>query len=137
MKKVNFLCLVVIIAAFLTSCMCDPYSDKRPFDYGDAKWICEETYIYFTVDLTEEEYYYPKGEIEINGAIYPCEFSFIHQTNVLHILVYNTEDFSPENMLARIDGECDFSPDTLVFHIDKDRDEVFNGKYDTLTFSRN
>ena len=138
MKKAVFVCWVLILSVYFISCMGDPYSDKRPFDYGYSQWICEDPYIYFTVDTTEEEYYYPKGEIEINGELYPCEFSFIHQTNVLDILVYNYryKDTSIEYKLGEIDGECDFSPDILIFHIDKERDNIFDGKYDTFTFYR-
>ena len=134
MKKAGFLCLLLILTAIFTSCFWDPYSDKRPFDYGDAQWVCEELPIYFTVDTEEEEYYYPKGKIEIDGVIYPCEFFFIHKTNELGINVYKTEDLSPDNLLGEIDGDCDFFPDTLVFHIDKKWDTIFDGKYETLTF---
>ncbi len=137
MKRVCFLCLVLIISVFLTSCTWDPYSDKRPFDYGDAQWVCEDPYLCFTVDTTEENYYYPKGEIRINDSTYPCEFNFIHQTNQLYVVVYKSENFSIKNRLGEIEGECDFSSDVLVFHIDKNRDTIFDGKYDTMTFYRN
>ena len=35
-----------------------------------------------------------------------------------------------------ITGECDFSPETLVIHVDREEDTLLNGKYETLTFHR-
>ena len=35
--------------------MCDPYAGKRPSDYDDAKWVCEEPNIWFEVNSDEEE----------------------------------------------------------------------------------
>lgn len=135
-KRANFLCMVLIFSIFHVSCMWDPYSNERPFDYENAKWVCEDPYIYFNVDKTEE-YYYPHGEIQFNDSTYPCKFYFIHQTNELQVVVYKTDNFLTENIIGEIDGECDFSSNALVFHIDKKRDTIFDGKYDTMKFYKN
>ena len=63
----NSIALVCFFAVILSGCMCDPYAGKRPSDYDDAKWVCEEPNIWFEVNSDEEESYYPKGEIVYNN----------------------------------------------------------------------
>jgi len=122
--------------------MNDPYSGKRPFDYGDATWICDEYNIWFRVDMQKEDYD-PQGKIQLNDNTYFCKFYFIHQTNQLSISVYPLEyenilDTERDRafILAELHGECEFSKDSFVLFVDKTRDTVFDGKVDKMIFVR-
>ncbi len=74
MKRIGvFICCIFLL---LPGCMNDPYSEKRPFDYGDATWICEEYDIWFCVDMEKEDYYYPEGKIQLDHNTYFCKFFY-------------------------------------------------------------
>ncbi len=133
-KEFCFLCLFLFILS-LTSCMRDPYADKRPVDYGDAVWVSENPEIYFTVDTSSEEHYYPIGYVLVDGKQYLCDFSFVHQTNRLIIYIFDGDTVVPNGWIGQIDGNCDFSPDSFVMHIEGDT--VFAGKYESITFYKN
>lgn len=141
MKRAGvFLCCILTL---LITCACDPYSGKRPFDYGRATWICEEYSIWFCVDMEQEDYYYPKGKIQLNGNIYFCKFYFIHQTNQVSISVYpleyeNISDAALDTnfMFGELHGECKFSEDSFVLFVDEARDTVFDGRVDQMIFVR-
>ena len=91
-KKSTIVCcgFMVICAMIFTSCMWDPYSDERPYDYGNATWICstDDFTLWFDVDLEQEEYYDPEGGLVLDDTTYFCKYWFIHQTNQLTISVY-------------------------------------------------
>ena len=102
MRCKRIACLFLILSFLeLCGCMWDPYSGKRPFDYGEARWISEEGDMYFNV---EDEYTNPlTGKIEISGKLYVCEYWFIHQTNQLSIDVFETEeDASDRNIMVEL-----------------------------------
>ena len=135
-RFVELICVVAFCFA-LNSCNFDPYSDTRPFDYGDAKWICKNPEAWFLVDLTQEEYYYPKGEIIFNNQSIQVKFRFIHQTNQVFIDLLNCGDSSSiTGYDSLLDGKCTFSPEKLVIKVDKTTDTMFNGKYDEIVFKR-
>ena len=134
----NSIALVCFFAVILSGCMCDPYAGKRPSDYDDAKWVCEEPNIWFEVNSDEEESYYPKGEIVYNNQTIQVVFKFVNQTNRVFINQYSYADayrISGDNCV--FGGECEFSPEKLIIKIEKDTDTVFNGEYDELVFIRN
>ena len=131
-KKLNCFCCLFFAVLLLSSCTYDPYSDQRPFDYGNAEWISETPEIYFSVDTAMDEYYYPLGRIMIDDTEYLCKFWFIHQTNQLHILVYMDENATPEMCIGEIKGDCDFFPDHFIMYIDYDT--VFDGQYNSIIF---
>lgn len=139
-KAVILVCLFLVL---LTGCISDPYSNKRPFDYGEAKWVCEEHNIWFCVDMKKEDYYYPEGEVQLDGNTYFCKFYFIHQTNQVSISVYPLEYATiPDTerdrckILAELDGDCSFSKESLTIFVETESDTIFNKKIDSLTFLR-
>lgn len=120
--------------------MTDPYYGERPYDYGNAKWVCDSYNVWFEIDVSNEDIRRQKGEIEIDGVVYPCIILFAMQTDIVDIYI----DYPLEALLFNaaemnngiIAGECDFSPETLVIHVDREKDTLLNGKYETLTFHR-
>ena len=142
-KKVLIICICTVM--LLTGCQWDPYSDRRPFDYGEARWVCatDDYEISFNVDKELEDYCHPEGELVYNGESHFCKFYFIHQTNQLHISVYPIEYANlPDNERNRdrklydIIGTCEFSPKSFVFNIDKNRSTLLNEGENKLIFTR-
>ncbi len=126
-----FLCLSFI------SCNFDPYHGKRPWDYGSAKWVCEDPKAWVEVDVESEEFDFPKGEVIINDRPIKFRLCFIHQTNQVFFQITEKTSNSIFYEVPEFSGECTFAPDKLVIKVDKDSDTVFSGKYDELVFTRN
>ncbi len=137
MKKLAVFLIMVPVLLIMNGCNFDPYDGKRPFDYGAAKWISEEPSAWFVVDPDDDEYYYPKGEIVIDNQAIQVRFRFINQTNRIFIDLINSNNSS--NITGYndvIDGECTFSPEKLIIKIEPEKDTLFHGQYDTITFVR-
>ena len=43
-------CMAAALLCMLLLCACDPYDGYRPYDYGEAKWVCEEYDAWFLID---------------------------------------------------------------------------------------
>ena len=43
-------CAAIMLLCVLSLCACDPYDGYRPYDYGEAKWVCEEYDAWFLID---------------------------------------------------------------------------------------
>ena len=136
LKKLICLSCLFIVPFLIMSCTWDPYSGQRPIDYGDAKWVCTDPSIYFTVDTSLEDASYHFGEIDINGQLFPCRVDFIHQTNQAWIDVFESQSLTLDSRIGEIHGACDFSEDSIVVHIDLENTTVFNGRYESITFYR-
>lgn len=141
MKKAGV--LICCFLVLLTGCTYDPYSDQRPFDYGESKWICDEYDIWFYINPEKEDYYYPEGELRLEGNEYFCKFYFIHQTNQVAISVYPLEyaaipsaERDCNSTLAELHGDCSFSEEFFTLFVDSERDTIFHGKVEKLTFFR-
>lgn len=135
--------LICCMLLLLTSCMSDPYSDQRPADYGEAKWVCDDYNFWFCVDYEKDDYYDPEGELQIGDNRYFCKFYFIHQTNQLHISVYpikyatvSYESLDREAMICSIEGDCDFSNDKFTFYINKVSGDISGFDVKETTFRR-
>ena len=137
MRKAFALILGVILALSLGGCNYDLYSGKRPYDYGAAKWVCEEASVWFTVDPDAKEYYSPEGEIQIGDQTKPCKLFFIHQTDQVSLTILKTERPNDNELYdGELEGVCTFSPDRLVIKVDTGNDTIFGGKYEELIFVR-
>ena len=85
----------VIFCIFLCSCFYNPYSSKKPSEYGKAEWICEEYNVSFQADPeNKNDAYYSEGEILIDGQTWACEFWFTWRISELTINVFLTVDES-------------------------------------------
>ena len=131
MKKLVMLVCIIAILLCASSCNFDPYSGKRPYDYGNAEWTCEEISARFVVDEAREEYYYPEGEIEVGDTAYRLKLYFVHQTNQVIISAF---DGVTDAKIAELYGECLFSENELCIEVDAERDTLFEGKHETITF---
>ena len=128
MKKI-ILVLVILSFLLLIGCNIDPYDGERPFDYGDAEWVCEDPLAYFVIDADSEEYYSPRGEICLDDQLVEFQLIFVHGTDKVFLNV-TSRDVSGE-----LNGECVFSPEKLIIIVNKETDTLFYGKYDELIFT--
>lgn len=132
MKKTLIISCILIILITFSGCVfsTDFYSGKRPYDYGKATWICESPDAWFIVNASEddENFIYPKGEIAIGDQIIRFTLSFGYSKEA---------SFVDENDNMILLGTCKFSSEKLIITVDKEKDTLFNGKYDTITFVRN
>lgn len=127
---------LLLIPVLLTSCFLVTNVSKRPYFYGDAKWISEDPDIFFIVDNSMEYSWYLRGEVIYDGEIRLCVFSFIDNTDQVHVFIIDDID-KPylDAGIAGLFGVCSFSEEKLEIKVDKG-DTLFNGEYETLTFYR-
>jgi hypothetical protein len=129
-KTLLISCILLILITF---CGCviatDFYSGKRPYDYGKATWVCESPDAWFIVNTSEddENFIYPKGEIAIGNKTVEFTLSFGHGKEA---------SFTDENDDVILLGTCKFSSEKLIVTVDKEKDVILNGQYDTITFVR-
>ena len=86
-------CAAIMLLCVLSLCACDPYSGCRPYDYGDAKWVCEEYGAWFTVK--EEENYQCYGEVVVDGKVQKIAILFAPGSFVVILPRDAVENMSP------------------------------------------
>ena len=137
MKKFVVLFLLIIIVFSISSCNYDLYEGKRPFDYGDFVWICQELDGYFEVSLATDEFDSPEGLLEYKGTEYLFKLSFPHGSNRVLVTIKNPDiDHWYGYLLPGFTSDAEFSQNKMILTIDKETDTFFNGEIDTLTFIR-
>jgi hypothetical protein len=136
--------LGVVIIMLLTGCsdfdirdyilfIGDRYSGERPFDYPPARWISDTPNIWFdVVPYFKDE---NKEWSDLEGILETSEHSikiivWFPNTDIVVI----REQVDKDNRWLR--GTCKFSPDKLIITIEKEKDTLLNGQYDTITFIR-
>lgn len=139
-KAFAILCLLPLL---LTGCFFNSYSSKKPSEYGKADWICEEYNVSFQADPeNKNDAYYSEGEILIDGQTWACEFWFTWRISELTINAFLTVDESVSGNKKKVtyqkttEGTYNISSESLTFHIDKEKDDIFGGKVDSITFRR-
>ena len=108
-KTINI--IVMTLCCFIL-CSCydrDPYKGKRPIDYADSNWICEEYEIYFSVDENKN---LTNTQIVIENQKIPFTFLWSKFDNTVNI---NFELNSQKDSLV---GVCEFSQSEFVVSID-------------------
>ena len=58
-------CMAAALLCMLLLCACDPYNGYRPYDYGEARWTCEEYGAWF--EIKEKEAIY--GEVMVDLSL--------------------------------------------------------------------
>ena len=137
MKKTICFIFLAIMLFGLFACNYDLYSGKRPYDYDDATWVCQEFEGSFSTFSEAEDYYDLKGSFVYEGKTYLFRLSFPVGSNQVLVTIKEPEiDHWLGYKLKGFNGDCEFSPDKLIIHISKKTDTFFEGKVDTLTFVR-
>ena len=104
---------------------------SRPTDFPGTKWISEDPDIWFDVIVTNDD----TGQRELQGVL-----------NKDGILMNITLFINPNGTIFIFDastgkgrimtGMCNFYPGKLIVEIDKTAVNIFEGKYDTITFKK-
>lgn len=100
---------------------------KYPSDQIGTTWVCENPDIHFDV-------------IEVPGESPKLTGSINHNGNTINIhVIFNPgrsifiyDDSSDNGKI--LTGVCNFESDRFVVEIEKENDQIFDGKYDSLTF---
>ena len=131
--------LLMLCAMFICTCGCDPYVGKRPYDYGDSIWICEEPKITYVVEIKyndELETDIPETYAKtcIDGEELLFDLDFLGSTS--H--AWEFKDYiSKESIgIEYFHGTCKYSKTKFTIKVDKETDKLFDGKYDELVFVR-
>ncbi|MBQ7045634.1 MAG: leucine-rich repeat domain-containing protein [Clostridia bacterium] len=124
-RLVSFLLLIGIVFVFC-SCDTDEFEGKRPLDYPNSSWVCEEYAAYFSVDSDGK---FKDTKILINSSEIPFEFLFSKFDNKA------TMKFETNSKSDSFSGECEFSDKKFVFNI-LDTKGYFSDDKVSLTFIR-
>ena len=125
-KSVFAFILLMIISVLMSACV-DMYAGTRPFDYPNSIWVCDEPYIYFTVDADKNiEAYWFNGE---NFQQFDLCFDYGYGVDALKL---DTKLIDNESILFQ--GSCNFGKIRFTIYLEKDN--LWNGKYHKLTFVR-
>ena len=137
-KKITFIFTVSILLC-ISGCNWNPFVGKRPPDYGDSVWICEEPKITYTVKMKydeEEKMDIPESYAVtyIDGNEVLLDFGFIGNA----IRVYELKSIKPKEYIGEIflNGTCKFSETKFTVKVDTELDNLFDGRYDELVFVR-
>lgn len=130
-KRMAIFCCALVLCFLMAGC--DPYAEQRPGELGEATWTCKEKDLVFrfNVDSSQSNLFFLDGEFVRGDEAFFCKFYFIFQTNRLFIDV-QTDKHTTDGVLAELDGNCDFSPDSFVMHINKIEGDFFEELGDKL-----
>lgn len=148
-KKMPYTMLAVIFLSLVlcTACGVDFYAGKRPTNYENTKWVCNDPDMFFEVnekygEITGSSTY---GQINIDGAITEIAVSFNFGTAAKFrpISSYKTrvlEDGTVESYIAGNEwlfwGECRFSKNKLIVNVTDNSKGFLDDSIKTLTFIR-
>lgn len=113
-RKCSWLLLLLVCGILLAGC--DPVFNRKPFNFPNTKWTCEDLNVWFIVDPAYTRIYY--GQMEIDGSM--CELGFFYGTSAIGGIntfesVANGETDTDEAFDNRLwFGEVDYWEDKFV-----------------------
>ena len=133
LRKGWMICALLLVLILM--CGCDVYAGKRPNDYPDSVWYCNEENMRIIVNADGTSYFTFGEEIETrkDDPEYTVLFSYGDEILIVHDPT-DREYISSEDTVMK--GECSFSSKKLKVRIVMDN--LFDGKYhmQTLIFYR-
>ncbi len=133
-KNIGILLLCVALLFSSTSCFgADFYQGERPTDYEKTIWKSTQPDIWFEIGERDEMGVLPdvKGEATTSEGVVAITVWFDH-ARLIGIDRQDEEDPTKHVLL----GDCKFSSDKLIVTPREGKDQLFNGEYDTITFTR-
>ena len=129
--------IVFIILLLFTFTGCDPYAGKRPEDYPNTRWICEEPYV--RIDVLKKSGVNNVGYIDYNGEITKIVLLFLSGPGVE---IYRYEDYktaiNSEGMVLYdkmiIYGKCRFFEKKFIIEVEETT--IFDESVEKLEFYR-
>lgn len=147
-KLVSVFTLIITVSFVLSGC--NVYRDlfrtnncsDCPLYHYKSEWVCENPEITFNVHgepQNDGSFYWPSGVIKYQGKEYyfSLEFDYLRtiyfvpcEKDELKIRHYCT----PEEFYFK--GICVYSKDSFTVEIDKETDNVFDGEFDAILFTK-
>lgn len=127
-----FLCAALLFSS--TGCFgADFYQGKRPTDYEKTIWKSTQPEIWFEIGERDEMGILPdvKGEATTSEGVVAITVWFDH-ARLIGVDRQDEEDPTKHVLL----GDCKFSSDKPIVTPREGEDQLFNGEYDTITFTR-
>ncbi len=127
-----FLCAALLFSS--TGCFgADFYQGKRPTDYEKTIWKSTQPDIWFEIGERDEMGILPdvKGEATTSEGVVAITVWFDH-ARLIGVDRQDEEDPTKHVLL----GDCKFSSDKPIVTPREGEDQLFNGEYDTITFTR-
>jgi len=122
-KYIITLLVFVILQTTLVGCDVDIYHGRRPIDYPNTKWVCEEIDMYFTVSDTDEIY----GEItDKSGEI--VKFTLLWSVGNPTVSVKSIDTY--------FSAECDFGKKESTMNVTNINNSNFDYIPKESTFKR-
>lgn len=135
-KNIGILLLCVALLFSSTSCFgADFYQGERPTDYEKTIWKSTQPDIWFEIGERDEMGVLPdvKGEATTSEGTIVITVWFDHARLIEFDFPEKNENGTPQIALL---GDCKFSSDKLIVTPREGEDQLFNGEYDTITFTR-
>ena len=135
-KNIGILLLCVVLLFSSTSCFgADFYQGERPTDYEKTIWKSTQPDIWFEIGERDEMGILPdvKGEATTSEGTIVITVWFDHARLIEFDFPEKNENGTPQIALL---GDCKFSSDKLIVTPREGKDQLFNGEYDTITFTR-
>ncbi len=129
-----FLCAALLFSS--TGCFgADSYQGKRPTDYEKTIWKSTQPDIWFEIGERDEMGILPdvKGEATTSEGTIVITVWFDYARLIEFDFPEKNENGTPQIALL---GDCKFSSDKLIVTPREGEDQLFNGEYDTITFTR-
>jgi hypothetical protein len=101
MHKAVKLIFVIIVIFLFSACDIDPYKGKRPIDYPNSSWKCNESLLTFSVD---DKGFINDALLDSKGTLIPVDF--LWSSLDASVIVYRTDGnqeslFSGENTFGK------------------------------------
>ena len=126
-KLVFVTSLLLAVSIFLTACFVDVNAGKRPYNYPNSVWICEEPYIHMTIHSDKTQTIY----LGVGEDAQEFELCFEPGSGV-DALKAGTSRISEETILFQ--GNCRFAEDHFTIYLTNDN--LWDGQYSKLRFER-
>lgn len=111
LKIIKIIVLVILPCFLLCACWdVDPYKGKRPIDYPNSYWVCEEEYDMFF--LVGEDQELTDAKITIYGQTVPCKFIWRTTNNRINIV------FDIDSQTYGMSGRCKFGKKKFTINIE-------------------
>ena len=109
-KKTRNIVFIILLCCLLCSCYDgDLYKGRRPIDYPNSYWVCEEYETYF---LVGEDKQLTDAQIVIDGQTVPFKFIWSSISNDVSI------NFVLDSQLYGMSGPCKFGRKKFTIQIE-------------------
>lgn len=119
--------LPLLLIAALLLCGCDVFAGKRPPDYPNSRWVCEEP----RMELFTDERGNPVCVVGSGEDAQEYDV-FFTPGDTLYLSI--KDSVSSEDFVFK--GECTFGSEKMTVRVFADKDQLFHGAYERIVFFR-